>query len=176
MQMKLFHLSYNTGLDRHTVQVVAPDARIAFEFCHANLDGFDMHGLPQPTILRIDETLTGDSTQGLDLLLESAPVSFASFAEGLGWIAHVAPITRLCLYRIEIACGEATYVIAPNSDVAVAVWFDCRERPDEETILFRIGDCLDGLDEKQREAIEPFLEFGPIGPLLWHSERGWQTP
>lgn len=176
MKMKLFHLSFDMGLDRHTVQVVAPDARMAVEFCHANLAGFDMHGHLQPTLLRIDETLTGDSKEGLDLLLESAPVSFASFAEGLGWISHVAPITELCLYRIEAACGEVAYVIAPNSDVAVAVWFDCREQPDGEPLLFRIGDGLDGLDENQREKIKPFLEFGPIGLITWHDERGWQMP
>lgn len=173
MRMKLFHLSHDVGLDRHTVQIVAPDVRMAIEFCHANLEGFDMHEHSQARILRIDETLTGDSTQGLDLLLESAPVSFASFAEGLGWIAHVAPITRLCIYRIETACGDVAYVIAPNSDVAAAVWFDSHERPDGEPVLFRIDDGLDGLDERQRDKIEPFLKFGPIGMLSWQGERGW---
>lgn len=175
MRMKLFHLSYNTGHDRQTVQVVAPNAMMAIEFCHSHLEGFDMNGNPAPEILRIDETLSGDSTLGLDLLLESAPISIASFADGLGWIAHVAPITRLCLYRIETASSKVAYVIAPNSNVATSVWFDRRDRSDGEPVLLRIDDGLNGLDEKQREEIEPFLEFGPIGLLSWHDERGWSA-
>ena len=171
MRMMLFHLSYDVGHDRNTVQVVAPDAMMAVEFCQANLEGFNTHGRPRPEILRIDETLASDRTQGLDLLLESAPVCFVSFAEGLGWLAHVAPITRMPLYRIETAAGEIAHVIAPNSHVAAAVWFGSRERPDGEPVLYRISDGLDHLDEKQREEIEPFLEFGPIGVVTFDADK-----
>lgn len=166
MKMKLFYLSLDCGSDRHIVQVVAPDAGMAVEFFRENLNDLGSE-MGEPSILRIDQTLTGDERLGLDAMLETAPIGFASFAEGVGWIVHVAPVPRLNLYRIETANGEETHVIAPNREVAAAVWFEHRKMPDGEPVLYRIWESLDDLGEERRKGIFPLLEFGSVGVVQW---------
>jgi hypothetical protein len=167
MKMKLFYLSLDCGSDRHIVQVVAPDAGMAVEFFRENLNDLGSE-MGEPSILRIDQTLTGDERLGLDAMLETAPVGFASFAEGVGWIVHVAPVSRLNLYRIESADGEEAHVIAPNRDVAAAIWFGHLKRPDGEPVLYRIWEGMDELEEERRRGILPLLEFGSVGIAQWH--------
>lgn len=171
MKMKLFHVSITLANDRHSVQIVAPDERTAAEFLRNHLRevGGDFVDY---TMLRIDETLSGDSTLGLETLLEDAPVSFTSFADGLGWVAHVAPIRRLHLFSIETPTGHSAHVIAPNKHIAAAVWWEMSNAPDGE--LYRIVDGLSGLDDFQRESIRPLLEFGSVGVARWTAE-GWEV-
>ena len=69
MKMKLFYLSLDCGSDRHIVQVVAPDAGMAVEFFRENLNDLGSE-MGEPSILRIDQTLTGDERLGLDAMLE----------------------------------------------------------------------------------------------------------
>ena len=166
MKMKLFYFSINMAADRHTVQIVAPDQQMAAEFLRNHLQ--EVGGeLVDYTILRIDDTLSGDATLGLNVMLENAPVSFASYAEGVGWLAHVAPVHRLHLFRIETPSGAAEYVVAPNENVAAAVWWETCNAPDGEPVLYRIVDGMLGLDDAQRKGIEPLLEFGSIGVASW---------
>lgn len=167
MIFRLFHLSLDYGPDRHAVQIVAPDARSAVEFFRQHLEGRDGE-MGEPSILRIDQTLTGDERRGLDAMLETAPVGFASFAEGVGWIVHVAPVFRLNFYRIESADGEEAHVIAPNRDVAAAIWFGHLKWPDGEPVLYRIWEGMDELEEDRRRDILPLLEFGSVGIAQWH--------
>lgn len=167
MMMKLFYLSLDCGPDRHVVQIAAPDAGMAVEFFREHLNGLDSE-MGEPSILRIDQTLTGDERLGLDAMLETTPVGFASFAEGVGWIVHVAPVSRLNFYRIESADGEEAHVIAPNRDVAAAIWFGHLKRPDGELVLYRIWEGMDELEEERRRGILPLLEFGSVGIAQWH--------
>lgn len=173
MKMKLFHLSLDRGPDRHVVQIVAPDAGMAVEFFREHLNALDSE-MENPSILRIDQTLTGDERLGLDAMLETAPAGFASFAEGVGWIVHVAPVPRLNLYRIETANGEETHVIAPNRDVAAAVWFEHRKMPDGEPVLYRIWEGVDDLDEERSKDVMPLLEFGSVGVVQWR-DGSWSA-
>lgn len=173
MKMKLFHVTINQADDRHWVQVVSPDEQMVVEFVRDHLDeiGGEFGDL---AIVRIDNTLPGDARLGLDQLLETAPVGLASFAEGLGWTAHIAPVHRLKLFRIETPKDAAVHVMAPNKDIAAAVWWERCNAPEGEPVLYRIVDGLTNLDEEQRTAILPLLEFGSIGVATW-SGGGWSV-
>lgn len=90
MRMRLYFFSFDIENERHTMQVVAPDAPTAFEFCCANLDGINRHEKAPIKMLRIDETL--GVSLGLDQMLETAQVGFAIFVEGRGWTIDDAPV------------------------------------------------------------------------------------
>lgn len=173
MKMKLFHVSLNMADGRHTLQIIAPDEKMAVEFLRNHLQEVG-GGFLDYAMLRIDETLSGDATLGLDVLLETAPVSFASFAEGVGWLAHVAPVHRLRLFHIATASGAEAYVVAPNENVAAAVWWETLNAPDGAPVPYRITDSMHDLDDEQRKDIEPWLEFGPISVVLW-TAKGWDS-
>lgn len=173
MKMKLFHVSITMATDRHTVQIVAPDEKMAAEFLRNHLRKVGDNFIDY-TMLRIDETLSGEARLGLEPLLEDAPVSFTSYADGLGWVAHVAPIRRLQLFSIETPTGHAAHVIAPNEHIAAAAWWEKRNAPDDEPVLYRIVNGMAGLDDLQRESIRPLLEFGSVGVARWTAE-GWKV-
>lgn len=171
MKMKLFLVTIEMADDRHPVTIVAPDAERMMEFVrdHLNQVGGTFVEL---SVLRIDNTLSGNARLGLDHLLETAPVGLASFAEGLGWIAHVAPVHRLKFYRIETPDGNQTYVVAPNTNLAAAIWATQLVRPMGEPMLYRITDGLTDLGDEQRAAMDRFLEFGTVGIPVW-SDGEW---
>lgn len=172
MKMKLFYLSLDRGSDRHVVQIVAPDAGKAVDFLRDHLDGLGEE-VCEPKILRIDQTLTGDARLGLDAMLETAPGEFASFAEGVGWIARGVPVPRLRFFRIEPASGEGIYVIAPSSGVAAAVYSEWLNPKGDEARGFRIHDGVIGLSSEALRGLPELLEFGPVGVVTWDEESGW---
>ena len=124
---------------------------------------------------RVDEDLPRDRQKGLDSLLETAPAGLASYCEPIGWIAHVIPVPRLYLFRVEEVDREGAraehHIIAPNYDVATAVYCDCILPPEGEPRLFRIRDGMHGLTDKR--GLSALLEFGPVGVVSWDEERGW---
>lgn len=171
MKMKLFLVTIEMADDRHPITIVAPDAERMMEFIRKHLA--EVGGtFVELSVLRIDNTLSGDARLGLDHLLETAPVGLASFAEGLGWIAHVAPIHRLKLYRIETPDGSLMHVVAPNTHLAAAIWAAQLGQPLEDPVLYRITDGLNDLGDEQRSAMERFLEFGTVGIPVW-SDGEW---
>ena len=123
------------------------------------------------TLERVDETLPADRRKGLDDMLETAPAGMASYCEPIGWIAHVVPAPKLQLFRVEEAEGDEHYVIAPNFDVAAAVYCESILPPEYEPRLFRIRDGMLGLKDKR--GLSALLEFGPVGVVAWNEERGW---
>ncbi len=107
--------------------------------------------------------------------MEHAPVDFASFCEGMGWLAHMAPVSQLRLYRIEEVDGDHHFVIAPNGDMAAAIYSEVVPLAQDEARLFRIHDGLIGLRNESLRNLPALLEVGPIGIVDWDDEIGWST-
>lgn len=55
-------------------------------------------------------------------MLGSAPTCMASYHPIAGWLAHVAPVHRLRLYRSLDYRGMEILAAAPNEDVAKAIY------------------------------------------------------
>jgi hypothetical protein len=55
-------------------------------------------------------------------MLDKSPVGIASYSETIGWVGHVAAIQKLQLFGIENSKGSQTLVIAPNKDIAAALY------------------------------------------------------
>ncbi|MBX7502423.1 hypothetical protein K3181_13325 [Qipengyuania sp. YG27] len=125
------------------------------------------------TVTRVDETLTGDHRRGLDALLESTPVGFASFCE-LGWVAHTAPVQQLKLYRLVNDEGDDLFAVAPNIDIAASVFTTALRVPLGETLTLRIADGMMELPANQVRNLPRLLECGPIGIVQFDkSVDGW---
>ena len=122
----------------------------------------------------IDEELEGDDRHGLDLLLNTTTVDFASHAPGLGWVAHVAAVHKLALFALEDDRGAITFVVAPTQDVALEVLWANKEIGEGETRLYRSVDPFRHMTDAQRDADTAFLEFGPIGIAQW-TQKGWSV-
>jgi len=126
------------------------------------------------TLERIDDVIDDELRPGLDDLLESAPVGFASFADR--WIAHIAPVQQLKLYRTIDDKGGNVFAIAPNADIAAAVFTkELGIRPGEAKLLL-ISDGMADLPDQMVCNLPRLLEFGPIGTAVFDSdERRWSV-
>lgn len=124
------------------------------------------------TLERVDEMLPDDQRDGLEGLLETAPVGLASYCQGVGWIAHAVPVPQLHLYRIEEVHGDEYFVIAPSGDVAAAVYCECVGTPDNKPVMFRIHDGMDGLEKDAMRGLPALLAFGPVG-MVARDDSGW---
>ena len=172
MKMQLFEIRIVREDDPPFTYVVAPSEARAVEFIreHHERIGIDYASVG---ICRIDETLADDERIGLGDMLDSAPVGFASPpVPGIGWLAHTATVHRLRFYRIEDQSGETTYVIAPNPDVASAVWATRLDLQANDTRLYRIFDETEHTAVDAAGDLNRLLEFGPIGRVI-HNENGW---
>lgn len=125
------------------------------------------------TLTRVDETLRGDKRCGLDALLTSASVGFASFCE-IGWVAHTAPVQKLRLYRLEGDHDASLFAIAPNIDIAASVFTVALEIPLGETRMLAISDGMKHVSDAQVLNLPQLLECGPIGIVqLEEHAGGW---
>lgn len=124
------------------------------------------------TLTRVDESLTGDHRLGLDNLLESAPVGFASFCE-IGWVAHIAPVQQLKLYRTIDGKGANVFAIAPNIDIAASILTTALRVPLGETRTLRIADGMSDLPDEEIRNLPLLLELGPIGVVKFDAASGW---
>ncbi len=169
-----FHL-YECIIQRkgHTARayVVAPtqDAAWLTVIDHEEALGLDHEDL---TLTRIDHVIDDELRPGLDDLLASASVGFASFADR--WIAHTAPVHQLNLYRTIDGKGGNVFAIAPNVDVAASVFTkELRIRRGEIRML-RISDGMADLPDDMICNLQRLLEFGPVGVALFDTdERRW---
>ncbi|UYH55551.1 hypothetical protein N6L26_03010 [Qipengyuania sp. SS22] len=123
------------------------------------------------TLTRVDETLIGDHRRGLDVLLESASVGFASFCE-IGWVAHTAPVQRLKLFRLAADGGDDLFAIAPNIDIAASVFTTALRVPMGETRTLRIADGMSDLPDDEVRNLPHLLECGPIGLVKFDKDVG----
>ena len=124
------------------------------------------------TIERVDHILKGDRRRGLDTLLRTAPVGFASFCE-IGWIAHIAPVQKLNLYRTVNDEGSNVFAIAPNTDIAASIFTTAMSIPTKgEVKLLHISDGLADLQEDQVLNLPKLMECGPIGIVRFDEAAG----
>jgi hypothetical protein len=172
MRMELHKAEITRSNRLVTGYIVAPEEQRAREVLveheialNQENDGF--------TLERVDETLPDDQHLGLEALLEHAPVGFASFCEGIGWLAHMAPVPQLRLFRIEEVKGDHHFLVAPNFDKAADVYCEVVPLAHDEARLFRIHDGLLGLKNEALRGLPALLEVGPIGIVEWDDERGW---
>lgn len=169
-----FHL-YECVIQRASYQVIAhivaptQDAAWLTVIEHEEALDLDHEDL---TLKRIDDVIDYELRAGLDDLLESAPVGFASFADR--WIAHTAPVQQLKLYRTIDDKGGNSFAIAPNADVAASVFTnELRIRPNEVRLL-RISDGMADMPDHMICNLPRLLEFGPIGVAIFvPDEQRW---
>lgn len=124
------------------------------------------------TLTRVDETITGDRRRGLDALLETAPVGFASWCE-IGWVAHTTPVQQLRLYRLVTDDGNDLFAIAPNIDIAASVFTTALQVPIGETRTLHVADGLKDLPDDKVRNLPQLLELGPIGIAQFNPATGW---
>jgi len=172
MRMKLYQLEIKRVSGAVKGYIVAPSeeraAELVFElFKPDHSDGNDF------TLERVDETIADDMPDGLDNLLEYAPVGIASYSNVIGWVSHVAKLPALHLFRVEEMKGPQTYIIAPDADVANAIYMNTVTLVDGEPKLFRIWDGLTDLPTERMRNLKSLLEFGPVGVVTFDEERGW---
>ena len=151
--------------------IVAPSKDRAWMVAieHDEALGLDHEDL---TLTRVDETLDDDRRRGLDALLESAPVGFASWCE-IGWVAHTAPVQQLKLYRLADRDGYDPFPIAPNVDIAASVFTTALRVPIGETRMLKIADGMKVLPDDKVHNLPQLLEFGPIGVVAFDPATGW---
>lgn len=172
MRMELFKVEIERPNRLATGYLVAPEEERARAFVieHEIALNQENNGF---TIDRVDEHLPASMQQRLDALLEHAPVGFASYCEGVGWLPHVAPIQQLRLFRIEELDGGRHFVIAPTGDLAAAIYCDAVPLDDDESRMFGVHDGLFGLKNEKLRNLPALLEVGPIGMVEWDDDRGW---
>ena len=151
--------------------IVAPSKDRAWMVAieHDEALGLDHEDL---TLTRVDETLAGDRRRGLNTLLESAPVGFASWCE-IGWVAHTAPVRQLQLYRLVGDSADDLFAIAPNIDIAASVFTTALRVPIGETRMLQIADGMKDLPDDMVHNMPQLLELGPIGLVAFDSRIGW---
>lgn len=172
MRMELFNVELTRPGQVITGFIVAPGEERAREV----LDEHEIALNRETTsvrIERVDEILSEDRQLGLDALLENAPVGFASFCEGLGWLAHMTSVPKLRLFRIEEVGGPSHFVVAPDADMAAAIYCEVVPLAVDDARLFGIHDGLFGLRRDRRRNLSVLLEVGPVGLVDWDDERGW---
>jgi len=122
---------------------------------------------------RFDEDVPRDMQSGLESLLDQAPAGIASYCPPLGWISHCGPVPKLNLFRIDVMDGQTSFVIAPNHDVAAAVFGECVPMEEGEDQVFGVHDGTTGLSNEHLRGLPALLEFGPVGLVKFDEERGW---
>lgn len=120
---------------------------------------------------RVDKTLPEERKLGLDDLLNNAPVCFASYCDN-GWIAHTGPVEMLRLYRTEDPKGNEMFAMAPNIDIAAAVFSNTLLPSLPRPHSFSIYEALATLPADRICNIHNLLELGPIGIAEFDEEVG----
>ena len=174
MRMQLYEVEIEVAGGTSWAAIVAPSEGRAVELVHEHYQDSGEE-FTEVRICRIDDSLEGEQRLGLDDMLETAPVGFASFCPPIGWLVHAAAVHRLRLFKIAEKDGPETFVIAPNPDVASAVWAASIAPLNDEPRLFRIFDGIGELTGAQREQLASMLDFGPIGIMTWHEDEGWSV-
>lgn len=170
MRMKLYAVELVRASGGENCYIVADSGERASELVREHHDLTDDQ-LTKVSVERIDEGLQGHQRQGLDEMLEHGPVGFASLSSSVGWVIHAAAVHKLRLFRVETLEGKEKLILAPNLDTASAIWCATEPLEEGEESLFRIWDGTESLTDEQRDALEDFLEFGPVGVLTWRRDR-----
>ena len=173
MKFHLYECIIQRADHQVTAYLVAPSRDAAWLAVIEHEEALDLDH-EDVTLKRIDDVIDDELRTGLDDLLESAPVGFASFAGR--WIAHTAPVQQLTLYRTIDDKGGNIYAIAPNADVAASVFTtELRIRPGQARLL-HISDGMADMPGQMICNLPRLLEFGPIGVALFDkAEKRWSV-
>ena len=120
---------------------------------------------------RVDETLDDELRRGLDALLRSAPVGFASYCD-IGWVAHSAPVQQLKFYRMIDDKGGNVFALAPNPDIASAIIITTMRIPKGETKILQISEGTADLPNDMLANLPQLLELGPVGIAEFDEDDG----
>ena len=144
----------------------ASDLAIDYEFVL-------QHEHIQLALKRVDETLPHERCKGLDDMLEGGPIGLASYHETIGWVVHAGTVQQLRFFRIDDIEESQTFVIAPNPDIASALYFSSNPLAKGERRVLRIFDGLVDVPQERIANLPALLEFGPVGIVTYHEEYGW---
>jgi len=174
MRMELYEVRLDRPDGEARSYVVAPSEPRAAELV------IDHHlatnqECPDFPLQRVDEDLPQDRQKGLDALLDTAPVGFASYHEPIGWIAHIAAVEQLRLFRLEDEHGASKFVIAPDKDTAMVIYCADWHLEEGEQRMFRIYDGLAELPPERLRNLPDLLEFGPAGIVAFDEGNGWSA-
>jgi len=172
MQMNLYQAEIIDASGNSTRHVVALSAEHAGDVIQQHYRTIGER-LTRTDIHRIDQDLEGERRAGLDQLLQDGPAGFASYCEAVGWTAHAPASGKLRLFRIEDEQGTQTYVVAPDANIASAIYVCDAPLAKGEQRTIRIGDGLAGLPEECIGNIHSLLETGPIGIARFEEGHGW---
>jgi len=172
MRLELYRADLRRGDRTVTGFVVAPGEQRASEVVIETERAMNREH-DEFTLERVDETLPDDLRDGLEGLLETAPVGLASYCKGIGWITHAVPVPQLHLYRIEEVHGDDYFVIAPSGDVAAEVYCECIGMADGRPVMFRIHDGVVGLKKEAMRGLPALVAFGPVGVVEFDNVKGW---
>tara|TARA_R100001126_G_C4880972_1_gene179090 strand:+ start:2162 stop:2716 length:555 start_codon:yes stop_codon:yes gene_type:complete len=171
MNFHLYECIIHRGDHEVRGHIVAPSQDAAFMVVveHSEALGLDHEDF---TTERVDHKLQGDRRRGLDTLLRTAPVGFASFCE-IGWVAHIAPVQKLKLYRTVDNKGSDVFAIAPNTDIAASIFTSAMSIPTKgEVRLLHISDGMVDLPDDQVHNLPKLMECGPIGIVRFDDAAG----
>lgn len=172
MRFKLYEANIERTDSRSRCYVVAPsDQRAAELIVEHDMELRQKH--LQFTLERVDKVLPDVLREGLDDMLETAPVCLASYSEEIGWVGHVAVLQQLRLFRIEDSEGSETFVIAPSTVMASGLYLSANALVEGEQRPFRIFDGLASIPAGRIANLHAMLEFGPVGIVAYYKEHGW---
>lgn len=172
MRMELYKVVITRPNRRVTGYIVSPGEERAKEIVveHEIALNQENEGF---TIERVDDKLPAGMQEGLDGLLEYAPVGFASYCEPIGWLPHAVSVQRLSLFRVEEHEGDTHFVVAADQNSAAAIYCGRIWLEEGEGRLFRIDDALVGLSNEALRNLPALLDVGPVGMVDWDDDRGW---
>lgn len=174
MRFKLYEVEIERNDGRDKGHVVALSEQHAAEIIIDHKIVLDKE-VVSFTLERVDHNLPSDRSVGLDDLLQSAPAGFASFCMQTGWVALAPASRKLRFFQIEEGQREKTYLIAPDANIAFAIYVSDQPLEKGEQRFLRIRDGLSDLPADRVGNIHSLLEIGPIGVVRFEEDYGWMV-
>lgn len=140
-------------------------------------DRYDARGVRLTKIdtRQVDETLGPRRQLGLDELLTSAPTGLARYIPKVGWLVYEQAKRKLRLFKIDELDGGQIFIVAPDANVASAVWATSLKLGPDEQRSYSITEVIEREDDKNHRGLDDLLAFGPVGQVTWSDERGWSA-
>lgn len=151
--------------------VVAPSAKRAADFIKEYYRSIGEQ-LTKTSVHRIDEVLEGEDRDGLEVMLANAPIGFAIQA-AIGWIVHSTVKPTLGFYRILDQDEAEIFVVAPNADIASALYVTTLLVAERVDRRFTITNAASSSPADSMHGMSELLEFGPVGIAEFDPDRGW---
>lgn len=172
MRMKLYEVSIQRGSRSEQCHIVAPDPARVGELVDEYDDAFE-NDRTNLTVNRIDQSLSEDRKQGLDAMLENAPVGFVSYERHIGWTIHVEALFQLSFFTIKDIQNKVIFIIAPDTDIAKSIYAANVSLNRGPILIFQISDGIRNLRKDEIRNLPDLLKFGPIGIAEYDNDQGW---